>query len=404
MKNTWRFGELEFQYLREVLDSGFGSSTSGSMNSRFEKAFAEKVGAKYAVTFNSGTSTLHAALDAVGVCPGDEVITTPLTVISNLDVILAQNAIPVFADVDRYTFNLDPDAVQRAITEKTKAIMPVSLYGVPCDLDGFNELAAAHDLVVIHDAAQAHMARYKGRPIAEVAPITSYSLENSKHITTGDGGIIVTNDEAYAESMRKFGSLGYAALKAGDGRIRNNKLIFQDPLYKRHDAYGCNYRMPEVAAALGLAQTERLDFFIDVRRRIAEMYSDVVDGCDYLTPQAIPSGCSSVYWCYTVSFERTDISWYDFRDKYVEFGGDGIYAAWALLYDEAVVSSGVWKERAPLYYQDVDFDRRACPVANELQPKLMQFVNNYGSEAEALPKVEALRATIDWFSRSGGAS
>jgi len=400
VKNTWRFGELEFQYVREVLDSGFGSSTSGSMNTRFEAAFAEKVGAKYAVTFNSGTSTLHAALDAVGVGPGDEVITTPLTVISNFDVILAQNAVPVFADIQRDTFNIDPDAVRKAITKKTKAIMPVSLYGVPCDLDAFDEIADEHGIAVVHDAAQAHMAKYKGRPIAEWAAITSYSLENSKHITTGDGGIIVTNDAGHAAKCRKFGSLGYAALKAQDGRIRNNKLIFQDPNYKRHDAYGCNYRMPEVAAALGLAQTERMDFFIKIRREIAAMYEEAVSTCDYLIPQAIPSHSESVYWCYTVSMERDDISWYDFRDKYIECGGDGIYAAWALLYDETICASGEWKRRAPAYYRDVVFDRAKFPIANEVQPKLMQFVNNYGSTDEALPKVEAMKRAIRELDKS----
>ena len=135
MKNTWRFTDREMNYVREVLDSGFGSGTSGSMNNRFEQAFAAKVGAKYAVTFNSGTSTLHAALDAVGVGYGDEVITSPLTVISNLDVILAQNAVPVFADINPDTFNIDPNDVARKITSRTKAIMPISLYGLSCNLD-----------------------------------------------------------------------------------------------------------------------------------------------------------------------------------------------------------------------------------------------------------------------------
>ena len=199
--------------------------------------------------------------------------------------------------------------------------------------------------------------------------------------------------------MRKFGSLGYAALKAGDGRIRNNKLIFQDPSYKRHDAYGCNYRMPEVAAALGLAQTERMDFFVDIRKQIAAMYHEVVADCDYLVPQAVPAHSQSVYWCYTVALERSDITWYEFRDKYIEFGGDGIYAAWALLYDETVAMSGEWKKRAPHYYQGLELDRTRCPVANEIQPKLMQFVNNYGSVDEARPKVEALRRTIEEFAR-----
>lgn len=397
MKNTWRFGEKEFKYVREVLDSGFGSSTSGSMNNRFEKAFAEKVGAKYAITFNSGTSTLHAALFAVGVKAGDEVIIPPLTVISNADVILAQNAIPVFADVDRDTFNIDPKDVERKITTKTKAIMPVSLYGLSCDLDPLMELAKRHNITVINDVAEAFMAIYKGRPIGEIAHITSYSLENSKHITTGDGGIVVTNNEDYAVKMRKFGSLGYAAMKSGDGRIRINKDVFQDPNYKRHDSFGYNYRMPEVAAALGLAQTERIEFFIDLRVKIAEMYAEAIQGCNYLVPQKIAEGYISTFWCYTLKYEREDVGWCQFRDKYNEFGGDGIYAAWALSFEEALFSSEVYKERAPHYYKDCRYERGICPIAEEIQPKLMQFVNNYGSIEEAKPKVEALVKTLEYF-------
>ena len=397
MKNTWRFGEKEFDYVREVLDSGFGSSTSGSMNNRFEKAFADKVGAKYAITFNSGTSTLHAALEAVGVEAGDEVIVTPLTVISNAMAILAQNAIPIFADVDPDTFNISPESVKKRISKKTKAIMPVSLYGLCCDLDPLMEIAEKNNIFVINDAAQAHMAEYNGRSIAEIAQITNYSLENSKQITTGDGGIIVTNDEILATKMRKLGNVGYAALTSGDGRIRLNKKIFQDPQYRRHDSYGCNYRMPEVAAAVGLAQIERIDFFIDLRTKIARMYDEVVQGCDYLIPQKTPKGYKNTYWCYAMKYERKDISWYEFRDKYLEFGGDGIYAAWALIYEETLFSSGVFRKRAPYYYKDCQYPRGICPAAEEIQPKLMQFVNNYGSIEEAEPKVGALRKTIEYF-------
>lgn len=397
MKNTWRFGEKEFHYLREVLDSGFGSSTSGNMNNRLEKAFAEKVGAKFAITSNSGTSTLHAALEAVGARAGDEVIIPPLTVISNADVIFSQNAIPVFADVDPDTFNMDPKDVERKITPKTKAIMPVSLYGLSCDLDPLMELAKKHNIAVINDAAQAFMATYKGRPISEIAHITSYSFENSKHITTGEGGILVTNDEELAIKMRKFGCLGYASLKSGDGRVRINKDIFQDPTYKRHDSFGYNYRMPEVAAAVGLAQVERMDFFIDLHLRVAEMYAQAVTGCDYLIPQKTPDGYLNTCWCYSLKYERQDVTWYQFRDKYVELGGDGIYAAWALLYDETLFTTKAYKKHAPYYYENYDFERGLCPVAEEIQPKIMQFVNNYGSVEEAEPKVEALIKTINYF-------
>lgn len=400
MKNTWRFAGNEFKYLKEVLESGEASATAGNLNNRFEKAFAEKSGAKYAVTFNSGTSTLHAALDAVEVEAGDEVIIPPLTVVSNADVVLAQNAIPVFADIDPDTFNIDPEDVARKITKKTKAIMPVSLYGLSCDLDPLMALAKKHNIAVINDAAEAHMAIYKGRPIAEIAHITSYSLENSKHITTGDGGIIVTNDDELAMRMRKFGSLGYASMKSKDGRIRLNKDIFQDPSYKRHDAFGYNYRMPEVAAAVGLAQLERIDHFIKLRADIANMYADAIKDCDYLVPQKVPRGYVSTYWTYVVKYERKDVSWHDFRKKYIDFGGDGIYAAWALTYEETLFNSGVYKKRCPWIYEKLDYRHGICPAAEAVQPKLMQFVNNYGSTKDAEPKVEALRKTIGYFNKT----
>lgn len=405
MKNTWRFGKKEFVYIREVLDSGFGSSTSGNMCNRFERAFADKVGAKYGIAFNSGTSTMHSCLAAADVGPGDEVIVPPLTVISTANVIIHQNAVPIFADIDPRTFNINPKEVEKRITERTKAIIPVSLYGLPADLNPLMELAKRHNLTVINDAAQAHMAMYKGKNIGSIAHMTSYSLENSKHITTGDGGIVVTNDEKLAQKIRKHSSLGYSAIKSGDGRIRINKEIFQDPNYKRHDSLGWNYRMPEVAAAIGLAQVERIEYFVRLRQKIAEMYSEVVKDCDWLIPQYVPPEYEHTYYTYVVKFESdiVGVSWQDFRKKYIEFGGDGIYAAWSLVYLEPVYSNYNFygkgcPHNCPLYKGHVEYKKGLCPIAEEIQPKLMQFVNNYGSIKEAKPKVKALKRTIDYFS------
>lgn len=399
MNNTWRFDGNELRYVREVLDSGFGSSTSGSMNQRYERAFADKVGARFAVTSNSGTSTLQQALAAAGVGWGDEVIQPPLSVISNLSVTLAQNAVPVFADIDPDTFNMDPADVERKITPRTKAIMPVSLYGLSADLGPLMALAEKHGIYVINDAAEAHMAVYKGKDIAQCAHITSYSTENSKQISTGDGGILVTDDEYLAAEMRKFGSMGFSVLSAGEGRIRLNKDIFQDPDYKRHDAFGMQFRLPEVAAALGLAQVEQMDHFIDLRIKIANLYADAVRsaGGDYLVPQKVPEGSESTYWCWTAKYMRDDVTWKDFRAKNLELGGDGVYAAWALAYLEDVVTNGSWKKRAPVLYDDIEYPLGTCPVAEAVQPKIMQFVNNYGSVEEAQPKADALHRTIRHF-------
>jgi perosamine synthetase len=276
--------------------------------------------------------------------------------------------------------------------------MPVSLYGLSCDLDPIIKIAKENKIGVINDAAEAYGSLYKGKKISEIADITSYSTENSKHITTGDGGIVVTDNEHYAIKMRKFGSLGYSSMTSGDGRIRINKDKFQDPSYSRHDDVGLNYRMPEVAAALGLAQTERLEHFIDLRIGIANLFSQAIEGCDYLVPQLTPKGYLNSYWTYTLKYTKEDVSWKDFRKRYVDFGGDGIYAAWKLTYQEDLMALKAYKRLAPHYYENLEYPDGICPVAEKIQPQLMQFVTNYGSLEEAKPQVDALVKTIDYFS------
>ncbi|MFC2087680.1 DegT/DnrJ/EryC1/StrS family aminotransferase, partial [Bacteroidota bacterium] len=178
---------------------------------------------------------------------------------------------------------------------------------------------------------------------------------------------------------------------------RINKDIFQDPNYCRHDSFGYNYRMPEIAAAMGMAQTERIEEFIDLRIKIANLYTNVIKNCDYLIPQKIPEGYRNTYWTYALRFEHPEVSWQDFRKKYMEMGGDGIYAAWALSYIETIISSEAFKRVCPPLYNELSFPKGICAVAEEVQPKIMQFVNNYGSPEEAEPKVEALLKTIKYF-------
>lgn len=397
MKNTWRFTGNEQKYLEEVISGDMISSTSGNMNQRFEQAFAAFTGTNFAITFNSGTSTLHAALHACDVHAGDEVIVPPLTVISNVDVILAQGAIPVFADVDIDTWNMDPACVQALITPKTKAIMPVSLYGLSADLIALSDIARSYAIPLINDAAQAYGATCDNQDINQLADITSYSLENSKHITTGDGGIVVTNNEKFAVSMRKFGSLSYSAMKAGDGRIRLNKSIFQDPAYSRHDDVGLNYRMPEVAAALGLAQVERVDMFVQKRIQNAGFLSDIASKCDWLVPQKIPSGYKHTQWTYVVKINRKDIGWHDFKARFNEFGGDGPFGCWKITYQEDLFTQHAYKKLNPSLYDGIEYSDGLCPVAELLQPNLLQFPTNQGSSAEIQKQCEALDKTIQSF-------
>ena len=398
MNNQWRFTGNELKYVSDVIASGEGSSTSGNYNSLFEQAFAKKCGAKYAVTFNSGTSTLHAALHALEVGYGDEVIMPPVTVISNFDVTIAANAIPVFADVDPETFNICPKDIEKRITPKTKAIMPVSVYGLSCDLGPIMEIAKKHNLVVINDAAEAHGATYQNKPISDYANITSYSTENSKHIATGDGGIITTNDPEMAKRCRKFASLGYHAMTADSGKVRLiAKDELQDPAYKRHDSFAYNYRMPEVAAAIGLAQTERYENFVDTRESIGLAMHDVVSTSNFMIPQKKIEGSRNTYWTFATRFTHTEVTWQEFRKKFMENGGESIYGCWALTYDEPVVANGQYKYHNPPLYNSLEYDRASYPNAEIIQPQLMLFPVNYPSLNDAKPVIEALEKTLRYY-------
>ncbi len=408
----WRYSGNELQYVQEVLDSGFAAATSGNKNKQFEDMFAERLGVKYAITLNSGTSTLHTALAAFGVGMGDEVIIPALTVVMCAYAVFYANATPVFADVDPNTFLIDPADIERKITPRTKAIMPVHLYGQVCDMDAIMAIAKKHNLKVIEDSAECMLGLDShGRIGGTIGDAGSFSFENSKHLAVGDGGMLVTNDEALAEKMRKFAGMGFKNIKASTGQVRKNKDTFQNPAYLRHDAVGWNYRMTEVAAAVGIGQLERINELVgrrkDVGNRLVQVIKDAQ--CDWLAYQHTPAGYENSYWTLAVRYdgqEKIGVSWEDFRKKFMEFGGDGIYSAWALVYNEPAVQM-VSKEGK--FFTDLparaEFlkgicDNVQCPKADVLQPKMMHFPTNQGSEEEIVGQEKALKETISFFSRA----
>jgi perosamine synthetase len=403
----WRFQGNELRYVKEVLDSGFGSSTTGTMNTRFEKAFAGKFGVRYAIASNSGTSTLHQALAAFGVGPGDEVIVPALTVVMCGFAVLHAGATPVFADVDPDTFLMDPEDIRRKLTARTKAIMPVHLYGQVCDMGPIMELAELHGLQVLEDCAQCCLGTDgRGRLAGTIGHAGSFSFENSKHLSTGDGGMLVTDDEALAERMRKFGGLGFKNIQAATGQVRKNKDAFQDPAYLRHDSFGYNYRMPEVAAAVGLGQLENLEPLVARRVAMGEKYRGVLAGCGWLVPQSVPSGFKPSYYTFGARFggeEKKGVTWREFRRKFIENGGDGIYSAWALVYNEPIFKmidqTGAYFPGGPGQSRlHKGFLREVnCPHAEALQPRLMQFTTNQASEREMDLQTTALARTIRYY-------
>lgn len=396
-KNPSKYLGNELEYLRRVLEGESWSATGGSWTIGLEQAFSKRIGTKYGVAFNSGTSTLHAALEAVGVEAGDEVISPALTVIMDSTATFHANAIPVYCDIDENTFNLDPDKLETLITPKTKAIIAVALYGLSPDYDRILEIADRYNIAVIEDNAQAVLSFYKGQMLGTIGDIASFSFENTKHISCGEGGMILTDNENYAEKCRKLGGHGFKNLRAEDGRVRLNQDMFQNPNYKRHDTLGWNYRMPEFTAAVAYAQLERADEFVKLRQNSAKIFMDVMEGCDFLVPQETPEGYVNTYYSLGVRYlgeEKIGVSWQEFRKEYVEMGGDGYYGAWSVPYLEPVISERVFAKRLPDVYENVTYEEGLCPVAEKVQKQIMQMKTNYRDLELAKKKAEILERLI----------
>jgi perosamine synthetase len=268
-------GEAEKQAVLEVLDSGM--LVQGTRTAKLEEKFAAACGVRYAVATSSGTTALHLALLAHGIGPGDEVITTPFTFIASVSSILYTGARPTFVDIEADTFNINPALIEAAITPRTKALLPVHLYGYPCDMDVLLEIAARHGLVVIEDAAQAIGAYYKGKAVGSFGT-GCFSLYATKNVMAGEGGMITTDDEALAQRVRV---------------LRNHGM--QRRYY--HDILGYNFRMTDLHAAIGLAQIDRLAAFTAVRRANAAYLNNHITSV--VTPQ-VRDGYGHVWHQYTV--------------------------------------------------------------------------------------------------------
>lgn len=394
--NPTKYKGNELKYLKKVLRAESWSATGGSWNQQLEVQFASKFESTHAVAMNSGTATLHAALIALGVKPGDEVITPALTVIMDTTAILHANAIPVYVDVDESTFNLDIDKVRNAITPKTKAIIAVSLYGLPCDLAGLRKIADDSGVGLIEDNAQCFLSTYDGKLAGTFGEISSWSFENTKHISCGEGGIVTTNNAELATKMRKFAGHGFKNLTADEGRVRLRQDVFQNPHYKRHDSLGWNYRLPEFNAAVALAQLERIESLVRMRQVVAELFLDVLSQTEYFIPQKIPGNATHSFYTLGVRYfgERHGVSWQEFRAEYVRAGGDGIYGAWSVPYLEPVIHDRTYVDHNPEIYESVVFREGLCPVAERIQPELMQFKTNYRSMRLAKEKAKVLDRTI----------
>lgn len=389
-----RITDLEKQYALESLAGQFETHNNYRFVTRLEKTFAEKIGTKHAIGFVNGTATLHTALEAAGVSVGDEVIVPPLTMSSTCFAVLMANAIPVFADIEEDTFLISAKEIENKITDKTKAVIVVSLFGLMPDMDSIMDVAKRHGLVVIEDDAQCFMGSYKGRMAGTIGDMASFSFQASKHLTSGEGGMVTTNNDEYGLNLRRFSGLGYGSITTKKARITKDDI--QDPSYERHFSLGWNYRMSDVVGAVALAQTERMEELCNCRMQAGRILEDAVTGCDWLIPQRTPNECVNAYWTTAIRIDNPSVDWYTFRRKFMEFGGDGIYAAWKLNYLEPVFRNKNFMGRE-VFFDGYEYKEGLCPIAEKIQPQLLQFKTNYWDTDEAVQQADILRKTIKYF-------
>ena len=287
----------DIQAVVDVLKSDF--LTTGPKIAEFEQTVADYVGAKYAVAISNGTSALHAACFAAGIGPGDEVITTPLTFAASANCVLYCGGTPVFADVDPKTYNIDPEDIRRKITDRTKAIIAVHLAGQPCDMDAIHSIAREHGLIVIEDGAHALGSVYKGKKVGSMSDMTTFSFHPVKPITTGEGGMIVTDNEDFYKKMVLFRSHG---ITRDDSMMTRN----DGPWFYQQFDLGYNYRITDIQCALGCSQMKKLDRFLARRKEIVARYNEAFADCDnIITPYQL-SDTESGWHLYIVQVKNCD--------------------------------------------------------------------------------------------------
>jgi perosamine synthetase len=363
-------GSEEVEAAKRVIESGVLSKFLGCWDpdffggpkvQEFERQCESYFGIKHAVTFNSWTSGLVAAVGAVGIEPGDEVIVSPWTMAASATAILHWNAIPVFADIERENFCLNPDSVERNISEQTRAIMSVDIFGHSADMDVLRKIADKHKLKIISDSAQAPAARYKGKFAGTLADIGGYSLNYHKHIHTGEGGIAVTNDDDFADRLRLIRN--HAEVVVGDKGVTNLSNMI-----------GHNFRLGEIECAMGVEQLKKLQNQVESRQRIANKLDKGLAGLKGLKVPSIMPDCTHVYYVYPMSLDVSllGISRRRLFEALIAEGvpalADGYQNLHLLpMYQRKLAyGSKGFPWTSDICKRDVSYAKGICPVAEEL--------------------------------------
>lgn len=344
--------EADIQAVTAVLRSDY--LTTGPSVDAFEKKVAQYTGARYAAAVSNGTAALHTACLAAGIGEGDEVITSPMTFAASANCVLYCGARPVFADIDPQTYNIAPEEIEKKITPRTKAILPVHFTGQPCDMEAIGALAQKYHLPVIEDGAHALGASYHGKKIGSFSEMTTFSFHPVKPITTGEGGMVVTNNERLYQRLKLFRSHGITRDEAqmeGDSRDRGEGWYYEQV------GLGFNYRMTDFQAALGNSQMDRLDGFLARRREIAKRYQDAFAGNPRIGIPHLLEGVESGWHLYVIRVMEKER-----REVYrgLQAAGIGVNVHYIPVY------------RHP-YYQEHGYEKECCPNAERLYGQMLSL-------------------------------
>ncbi|HDR7391767.1 UDP-4-amino-4,6-dideoxy-N-acetyl-beta-L-altrosamine transaminase [Bacillus toyonensis] len=369
--------EHDIQAVVDILKGDF--LTTGPTIQQFEKSIAKYVGAKYAVSFSNGTAALHAACYASGITEGDEVITTPMTFVASANCILYQGGKPVFADIDNETYNISPKSIEEKITNKTKAIIPVHFTGQPVELDAIQKIAKENNLIIIEDAAHALGATYKNKKIGSIGDMTMFSFHPVKHITTGEGGVITTNNPLFYEKLVQFRTHGIE---------RNPQKLLENhgPWYYEMQFLGYNYRLTDIQAALGLSQLSKLDSFIKIRKKYVDIYNK---GFSCLSEITIPK-----------QLPQTDSSWHLYiirlNTKLLKCNRKEIYEA--LQRENIGVNVHYIPVHLQPFYQKLGYGKGICPQAENVYEEIITLpLFPKMTKADVWDVIKAVRKVLSFY-------
>ncbi|MBI2421555.1 MAG: DegT/DnrJ/EryC1/StrS family aminotransferase [Candidatus Hydrogenedentes bacterium] len=387
-KQPPRFGEPEKVQLDAMIQQDTLFYWKGPQTTAFTERFQQIGGHTHVMTCSSGTAALHIAVGAAGIGPGDEVITAPITDVGTIIGVIYQQGVPVFADLGAGTYNLDPAGVERRITPKTKAIIAVHLGGNPCDMDALRKIADAHGLILIEDCAQAWGAQYRGRPIGTVGDIACWSLQNSKHITCGDGGVVASNHESFGPKIQQYGDKGFNRISG----------VFE--------SFSTNYRMSETQAAVAAGQLTRLEGIVAARARLGNLLTEKIAGAPGITPHEVHPEDRCVYWFYMLRVDSTKLKCS--RDEFHKaLSAEGVGCSPGYIpttvhkspvFQNHAFFNGPWPVKLA-GLTDMDYTKQETPEAEAiLKTSVRVVITESMPEEQILQTAEAIRKVAAYYS------